>query len=312
MSMATITHLFTPQATNNFRARILHNSGLFLIAISLVVVQIGIHIAPPVGLKVLGYASQIPATEVINLTNQKRTAEGQLPLTENSLLTQAAVAKGQHMLENNYWAHVAPDGTEPWAFFGNVGYSYQYAGENLARDFTNPSSTVDAWMASPTHRDNLLSPRYQEIGIGVVEGDLNGVDTTIVVQLFGSPSGNNVVSIPEAAAASNEIAQAQEPEPSATPEPTPTPTEKPTPAAIGEVELPPPTISSSSTLLSPLTLSRAVSFGLIGLLALVLIVDALIVARKGINRRTARRVAHLSFLGLVLAIVVLARSGQII
>ena len=66
------------------------------------------------------------------------------------------------MIAKNYWAHNAPDGASPWSFFKNVGYRYLYAGENLARDFGDSASVVNAWMNSPTHRDNLLSGRYRK------------------------------------------------------------------------------------------------------------------------------------------------------
>jgi len=82
---------------------------------------------------------------------EQRVSVGLLPLEANATLAQAAQAKAADMLNNNYWAHVSPDGTQPWSFFVNAGYSYRYAGENLARDFTNPASAVDAWMASPTN-----------------------------------------------------------------------------------------------------------------------------------------------------------------
>ena len=40
-------------------------------------------------------------------------------------------------------------------------------------------------MASPSHRQNLLDKRYHDIGIAVKDGYINGVETTIVVQMFG-------------------------------------------------------------------------------------------------------------------------------
>src|SRR5258708_28336998 len=91
------------------------------------------------------------------------------------------------MFANQFWAHVAPDGTSPWQFFKNAGYQYYSAGENLARDFSNTSDMMAAWMASPTHRANIVNGRFREIGVAVVDGRLLGSDTTLVVQLFGTP-----------------------------------------------------------------------------------------------------------------------------
>lgn len=129
---------------------------------------------PLFGVRILGYAANISSTEIVSLTNQKRTEAGVSSLIYNLQLEQAARQKGQDMIENDYWAHVAPDGTEPWVFFVDAGYKYRYAGENLARDFSNPQDAINAWMASPSHKDNLLSDKYKEIGIAVVEGDLGG------------------------------------------------------------------------------------------------------------------------------------------
>jgi hypothetical protein len=41
-------------------------------------------------------------------------------------------------------------------------------------------------MASPTHRDNILSKNYKDIGIAVKTGVLLGKETTLVVQMFGN------------------------------------------------------------------------------------------------------------------------------
>src|SRR3972149_10673467 len=181
-----LAHLFVPRQSNNHKAKLLHPSSLTTLVLVLAVFQLSITFLPSFGEKVLGYAANISPDEVIRLTNEKRVANGFSPLTTNAVLSQAAQAKGADMLNKDYWAHVAPDGTQPWYFFTNFGYKYRYAGENLARDFQNPTSAVEAWMASPSHKENLLSSKYKEIGIAVVEGDLAGVDTTIIVQFFGT------------------------------------------------------------------------------------------------------------------------------
>lgn len=64
------------------------------------------------------------------------------------------------MFTQNYWAHVAPDGTQPWSFISAVGYAYQSAGENLGRDFYTEESLVQAWLDSPTHKANLLNANF--------------------------------------------------------------------------------------------------------------------------------------------------------
>jgi len=68
-----------------------------------------------------------------------------------------------------------------------AGYNYDSAGENLAKDFTTDSSTVAAWMASPSHRANILNANYQDVGFAVMDSMLNGHPTTLIVALYGSP-----------------------------------------------------------------------------------------------------------------------------
>src|SRR3990167_5411836 len=166
-----IAHLVWPRESNNQKAKLLHSSSLTFLVLVLVLFQGFITLFPKFGPDILGYAANISPDEVIRLTNEKRAQNGLPPLVQNSTLSAAAQAKGADMINKDYWAHVSPNGTQPWKFFMDFGYRYRYAGENLARDFSNASSAVDAWMASPSHRGNMLSAKYKEIGIGVVEGD---------------------------------------------------------------------------------------------------------------------------------------------
>lgn len=136
---------------------------------------------------VLGYAHNIKVSTLLEDTNQKRKAAGLSTLTMNESLSKAAKLKAEDMFKNDYWAHISPTGTTPWYFFDKAGYDYIYAGENLAVDFQNSDDVVEAWYNSLAHRDNLLNSHYTEIGLAVVNGELNGRDTTLVVQLFGSP-----------------------------------------------------------------------------------------------------------------------------
>lgn len=104
-------------------------------------------------------------SSIIDLTNQERVKAGLIPLEENSLLTTSANLKACDMRDNNYWSHVSPDGTQPWSFFDNVGYTYRFAGENLCRD-SNNINCIRLWMASKLHRENILDSNFKEIGIG--------------------------------------------------------------------------------------------------------------------------------------------------
>ena len=232
--------------------------------LTLLFYQAVLQLVPRTGVRILGYAANISVEEVVRLTNDKRVAAGLNALSINESLSSAARAKGQDMLDKDYWAHIAPDGTEPWKFFIDAGYKYKYAGENLARDFSNPSSAIEAWMASPTHRDNVLSDRYNEVGIAVVEGDMNGVDTTLIVQLFGTKLSDANVQVPIAQA--QEVAATVPPSLSVTPSPQATvqPTATPLPVALASPL--PESANPSYVSASPLGVEEEISAGVSGIL----------------------------------------------
>jgi uncharacterized protein YkwD len=308
-----LAHLFIPHETNNQKAKLLHPSSLSLIAVFLIAFQLVLTFGNKTFPRVLGYAANISPQEVIRLTNAQRATGGLAPLTENGTLNGAAIAKGNDMLAKGYWAHFSPDGTSPWSFFLSFGYKYRYAGENLARDFGDAGSAVSAWMASPTHRDNIMNAKYKEIGIGVVEGSLAGVDTTIIVQFFGTPAGSDVIPEVQAEAKPSTPASAK---PKATVVPaTPTPTATPIPvvAAVtpSPVPLPTPSIASFS-FVSPFNSTRNLSMGIVGVLLLVLSIDLIVVRRRRIARIGGRTLAHIAFFGMILAVILILKAGQII
>jgi len=132
------------------------------------------------------YASTITPANIISLTNQERKASGLGSLSNNPQLANAALAKANDMIEKQYWDHFGPNGETPWQFIRSAGYTYVYAGENLAKGFRTSEGVVEAWMASPTHKANIMSANYRDIGIAVVEGELLGKQTLLVVQMFGN------------------------------------------------------------------------------------------------------------------------------
>ena len=314
-----INHYLVPHHSNNHKAKTLHSKVLFAFVALILILQITLtYIVPTSGVGILGYASNISTNEVIALTNQKRQEAGLSPLQNNAQLQEAARAKGEDMLQKDYWAHVAPDGTEPWKFFVDVGYEYRYAGENLAKDFTNPTSAIDAWMASPTHKDNMLSAKYSEIGIAVVEGDLNGVDTTIIVQLFGS---RYVDIAPEPVAAVTRVPAepklpTQAPVVLASPEPVLTVVSTPIPIPALVIQQPVVAAdsqeSSDQVLVSPFLATKTLSLFVTGFLLVVLVVDAVVISRRRIARISGRTFAHMAFIGTIVAIALVLKAGRII
>ena len=179
-----IHRLFIPHEENNFRAKSLHTDFL---SVYLVVAFLMMIIFQQNGFSnVLGFATDISVDKLNQLVNEQRQKNNLPPLTINSELTTAAQKKANVMFQDNCWAHYC-NGTTPWDFILGAGYKYEYAGENLAKNFLFSNGVVDAWMNSPTHRENLLNSHYTDVGYAIVNGTLNGEQTTLVVQEFGKP-----------------------------------------------------------------------------------------------------------------------------
>ncbi|MDR3519504.1 MAG: CAP domain-containing protein [Candidatus Pacebacteria bacterium] len=122
-----------------------------------------------------------------DLTNQERQDQNLPALIVSPLLNEAAQMKANDMAENSYFAHTSPDGKTPWYWLTQVGYNYQYAGENLAINFSDSQDVANAWMASPAHRANIVKGNYTEVGTGVATGVYQGQETTFVVQDYANP-----------------------------------------------------------------------------------------------------------------------------
>jgi hypothetical protein len=135
------------------------------------------------------FSSAITPPNIISLTNASRKGIDLPPLAENALLDASAQRKAEDMLSNQYFAHTSPDGATPWSWIKATGYTYRYAGENLAVYFTEAEDVQAGWMASPTHRANIVDTRYTEIGVGVAQGEYNGFPAVFVVEHFGKPTG---------------------------------------------------------------------------------------------------------------------------
>jgi hypothetical protein len=324
-----LTHWFLPHYTNNHRPKLLQPIGLAVVIAVFLLTQSSLRLfllAPRLpGGFVLGYASSISPEQVVELTNMERSKLGLPPLSGNAQLSQAALAKANHMFANDYWAHVAPDGTTPWSFIKAAGYAYSVAGENLARDFNDTPSMVQAWMNSETHKTNIVHQKYSQIGVAVVNGKLQGVETTLVVQLFGVPTGAVARTTTEAAISTAPIpvpdpepvvleVAALEPaaEPMAVEEPVTTTNQTPLPV-INEVTLDTrqPGIEASKYI-SPLTITKVIGTGLIVLLVLVLTYDSIMISKKKLPRQVGNNWAHIGFFGIILLIIVVMTQGKVI
>lgn len=304
--MSFLYDLFIPHHDNDHRARILKPPILSFLTLIFICSQIFLNFFSLAGAKVLGYAANISPERVIELTNQRRAEAGLAPLKENPVLSDAARRKAADMFAFNYWAHNSPSGRDPWSFFREAGYKYIYAGENLARDFPDADSAVQAWMNSPSHKDNLLSSRYQEIGIAVVDGTLQGVETTLIVQHFGSQS--RVVSKP--------TVQKTPPSQQVAPKPAVVEGEAEkyvsAPQITVDQTLSPETEGKFAPVINPFSLTKVMVIFLAGILLGTFLTDLLIVSERKTPRLSGRSFAQILFLGFIILMALISRQGAII
>ncbi|MEK7069304.1 MAG: CAP domain-containing protein [Patescibacteria group bacterium] len=133
-----------------------------------------------------GMAAVLPAV-LSDLTNQERQSQNLTILKINQDLNKAAEMKAIDMATLGYFAHTSPEGKTPWYWIEKVGYKYQYAGENLAINFSDSKDVTNAWMASPTHKSNIVKGNYTEVGTGIASGIYEGQDTVFVAQIYANP-----------------------------------------------------------------------------------------------------------------------------
>jgi len=274
-----------PSEKNNHKANLLKPLGLVIIYALYLGNYLVLHAIGRFYPGVLGYSSEITQEKVFKQTNQERQKEGLGVLKYNPDLSISAQAKANDMFSKGYWAHTSPDGTSPWDFFKQIDYKYSYAGENLAKDFYDTESLMKAWIKSPTHRENVVNTNYQEIGIGVVNGTLNGYKTTIVVQHFGTPAVGVVTKavsdFPTQGVASAQTEQTQMQR-----------------------------ITSSP--INPIMASKTVGTALFMLLVAVLAIDGYNVLKRNTHRISSSSFAHMLFIIIAIVMLFLTQQGSLL
>lgn len=236
--------------------------------------------------------------------NQIRESNGLGDLTLNAELSKAAQAKAQDMFAKNYWAHFAPDGsTSPWGFIKGAGYNYLYAGENLAKGFTDSNGVINAWMNSQSHRDNILNPKYKDIGFAISEGNLLGEDTVLVVQMFGA----------------REFAQASPPPPTQVNTANADNYNPAKNVQVPQVGIAKPNVQAArSSVVTErprvdiASYARNFSLVLMIILALTFFVDFIITSRKQIPRLVGHNVDHIMIILFFIFFIILQQVGVIL
>jgi len=297
--MSFILKWFLPHYYNNYKAHLIRSYSLFGLSFLFIFFQVFLNFFLLANPSVLGFSANISPERIIELTNLERVKTGSLALKENKLLSEAARQKAADMFAFNYWAHISPSGRTPWVFFTDVGYKYQHAGENLARDFKDPDSVIRAWMNSSSHRENILNPKYQEIGVAVVDGSLQGVETTLVVQLFGTPYGLVAERpLPE-----------KEKETAKAPEQEKAPLSKP---QVATKEVLSKGFLEETPITSPFDLTKVLIIFIVGVLIGVFVMDFILVSHHHTPRLSSRSFAQMMFLIFILIASMLIHEGAIL
>jgi Cysteine-rich secretory protein family len=116
-------------------------------------------------------AQQTPQErQLFEQLNQSRQKAGLPALEWDERLAQAAREHTKLMASKNQLAHVLPGEPEVGDRFSATGIRFNRSGENVGYN-TYSNDLHSAWMESQGHRDNILSPNYNVVGIAVVQSD---------------------------------------------------------------------------------------------------------------------------------------------
>lgn len=102
--------------------------------------------------------------EILDLVNKERAKVGSAPLTINCTLNRMAAERA--IESSDHFSHTRPNGEEFYTIFDEYDVDYSYCGENLAAGNSTAKDTVDQWINSPSHYQNMIDPEYTQIGIG--------------------------------------------------------------------------------------------------------------------------------------------------
>jgi uncharacterized protein YkwD len=110
---------------------------------------------------------------MFTMLNTERTRIGLPPLVFDNALRNVARAHSDDMFKKGYFSHQSLDGRSPFDRMDDAGIKFIYAGENLALAPSTPLA-MQGLMNSTGHRANILSPHFNKIGIGVIDGGIYG------------------------------------------------------------------------------------------------------------------------------------------
>lgn len=116
--------------------------------------------------------------EMLARVNEVRRSAGLRPLQENAELDRAAQEHARDLLVRGYYRHQSLEGTLPGDRARTAGYPSSRVAENLHQDRYSVDQTLEDWLNSPGHRDNLLDPDCTDLGLGLALGEGHGLDAS--------------------------------------------------------------------------------------------------------------------------------------
>ena len=176
-----------PHERNNHRPHVFSAVSIALLVAMVIVFEAGYVVQTKVVFLRTDFLAAVLPSVLTVLTNESRTANGIAPVEHDDQLSAAAQLAAEDMASKGYFSHRSPEGKTAWYWLNRVGYTYQYAGQNLAVHFTDSEAVETAWLESPTHRMNILKREYTRVGFGTANGIYEGKETTFVVEYFATP-----------------------------------------------------------------------------------------------------------------------------
>jgi uncharacterized protein YkwD len=107
------------------------------------------------------------------------------PVSLSGTLDTVASGHATDMAQKNYFEHVDPAGHSPADRVRAMGYQEKLVGENIAYGPKTVDEVVQGWLDSPGHCENIMDPRFAEMGIALAPGHVKR--GLYWVQVFAEP-----------------------------------------------------------------------------------------------------------------------------
>lgn len=158
--------------------------------------------------------------QIVAEVNIARAQAGLGPLAENSLLSRAAQTQADDIAWNYTYSHWGSDGSTVAQRVARTGYAANPAVSENWVSSSAPSAAMQWWMNDYTHRLNILTGKWLEIGVGVTAKPSGEV---IFVTVFSAGHGEGIVTAAAAPAPQQPPQQAAAPAPASMAQPVSVP-----------------------------------------------------------------------------------------